>query len=112
MYTLSDTARQEDQTVKVDVWDLLLDDANVEKMHGHGISVRRAFEVVAGAARVLRNSAEGGAPWLLVGPDSGGAFVTLPIDSTAEHGLWRPRTAYPSKASDIARYHAQRSRER
>jgi hypothetical protein len=33
MYTLSDTARQEDQTVKVDVWDLLLDDANVEKMH-------------------------------------------------------------------------------
>lgn len=90
--------------MRVDIWDLLFDDRNREKMHGHGISVRQALEVVDECPRLLRNDAPDGAPFLLVGPDKSGTFVTMPIDPTNEYGTWRPRTAYPSKLSDEARY--------
>jgi len=109
VYTVSDTAGQEGLTVQVDLWDLLLDDANTAKMQAHGVSVRRAYEVLDGAPRILRNRATGGAPFLVVGFDASGGFVTMPIDSTDEYGVWRPRTAYPSKPSEIARYGRQRS---
>ena len=95
--------------MRVDVCDLLLDDSNTEKMHGHGVGVRRAYEVLDGAPRILRNHAAGGAPFLVVGFDASGGFVTMPIDPTAEDGVWRPRTAYPSKPSETARYQRQRS---
>ena len=95
--------------MKLDVWDLLIDDVNREKMHAHGVSVRQAFEIVDERPRLLRNDSEEGAPFLLVGPDKGGTFLTLPIDPTAEYGTWRPRTGYPSKPNDVARYEQSRS---
>jgi hypothetical protein len=95
--------------VRVDLWDLLLDDANTAKMHAHGVTVRRAPEVLDDEPRVLANHAAAGAALLVVGRDAAGQFVTMPIDPTGEHGIWRPRTAYPSKPSDIARYRKQRS---
>jgi hypothetical protein len=72
-------------------------------VHCH-TSVRQAFEVLDERPRLLRNDAPEGAPFLLVGPDKSGTFVTIPIDPTDEFGTWRPRTAYPSKPSDEARY--------
>lgn len=95
--------------MEIDVWDLLIDDINMEKMHAHGVSVRRAFEALEEAPVLLPDRAEGGASFLLVGPDRSGEFVTLPIDTTHEYGLWRPRTAYPSKESEVARYRKRRS---
>jgi hypothetical protein len=92
----------------VDLWDLLLDDANTAKVQAHGVSVRQANEVLVGDPRILRNHAAGNAALMVVGRDARGRFVTMPIDPTAEHGLWRPRTAYPSKPSDVARYRRQR----
>jgi len=90
--------------LRIDVWDLLFDDMNTDKMHRHGISVRRALDVLDGSPRVLANHARGGAPFLVVGPDAGGSFVTVAIDPTSEEGVWRPRTAYPSKPAEIERY--------
>ena len=78
-------------------------------MHGHGISIRQALEVVDEQPRLLRNDAPDGARLLLVGPDKSGTFVTMPIDPTDEFGTWRPRTAYPSKLSEEARYRLLRS---
>jgi hypothetical protein len=92
----------------VDVWDLAFDEANIAEMHRHGVSPRQAFEVLEGEPEVLSNYARGGAPKLLVGPDNGGTFVTLPIDPTTEYAAWRPRTAYRSKSRDIARYRKMR----
>jgi hypothetical protein len=92
------------EALRIDIWDLLFDDINTEKMHRHGVGVRRAMEVLDGRPRVLTNHARDGAPFLVVGPDSGGRFVTLAIDPTAEEGVWRPRTAYPSKPGEIGRY--------
>lgn len=73
-------------------------------MHAHGVSIRRALDVVDGAPRAIRNNAATGAGVLLVGPDASGEFVTMPLDPTGEHGVWRPRTAYPSKPRDVDRY--------
>jgi hypothetical protein len=89
--------------MRIDVWDLAIDDRNREHMHANGISVAVALEVVDGEPRVIPNHVANGAQYLLVGPTSRG-MVTLPIDSTPEDGVWRPRTGYPSKDSDIARY--------
>lgn len=90
--------------MQIDVWEFLLDDRNTEKMHQHGVSVRRAHQVLDGSPRALRNNNADGAAVLLVGPDASGEFVTIPIDATPEHGVWRPRTAYPSKPRDVDRY--------
>ena len=87
----------------------ILDDPNTAKMQARGVSVRHAYEVLDGDPRVLRNHAAGGAVLLVVGADASGRFVTMPIDPTAEDGVWRPRTGCPSKSSDIARYRRQRS---
>ena len=89
--------------MRIDVWDLEIDDDNRDKMHAHGLSVAVAFEVVDDAPRSLPNHAEDGAAVLLVGSTSIG-FVSLPIDPTNLNGLWRPRTGYPSKPADVARY--------
>jgi hypothetical protein len=89
--------------VDVDVWDLEFDDRNRDHMHENGVSMEVAFEVVDGEPRALPNHVEDGAALLLVGPTSIG-MVTLPIDPTHEYGVWRPRTGYPSKSSDVSRY--------
>jgi hypothetical protein len=89
--------------VEVDVWDLLIDDANRDHMHEHGVSVAVAFEILDDDPRALPNHVADGAALLLVGQTSIG-MVTMPIDPTHEFGLWRPRTAYPSKPADIQRY--------
>ena len=96
--------------MRIDVWDLLIDDANRDKLHSHGVSVRQALEVVDENPRLLTNATRTGAPFLLVGPDRHGTFITLPIDPTGEYGTWRPRTGYPSKPNDVGRYHQLRSR--
>ena len=92
----------------VEIRDLAFDETNLEEMHAHGVSPRRAFEVLDESPEVLKNYVRGGAKLLLVGPDASGTFVTLPIDPTREYGAWRPRTAYLSKARDIARYRKKR----
>jgi hypothetical protein len=81
----------------------------VEKMRAHGVSVRHADEILVGDPRVLRNQAAHGAALMIVGPDASGRFVTIPIDPTTEHGVWRPRTACPSRPSEVARHRRQRS---
>lgn len=85
------------------MWDLEIDDDNREKMHGHGVSVAVALDVVDDAPEVIPNRSKGGAPLLLVGRTSIG-FVSLPIDPTNTHGTWRPRTGYPSKPAEVGRY--------
>ena len=90
--------------MRVEVTDLKFDDANTDKLHSHGVTVREARQVLLNAPRFLRNRSEGGAPFVLIGPTFGGRFITLPIDPTDERGVWRPRTGYPSRANERARY--------
>ena len=87
----------------MEISDLEIDDDNREEMHRHRVSPRHAFELLDGTPEALPNRGTTNAPYLLVGPTSRG-FVTLPIDPTNTHGLWRPRTGYPSKPADVRRY--------
>jgi hypothetical protein len=89
--------------LRIDVWDLAIDDENRDHMHENGVSIRVAFQVLEGAPRILPNHVTDGAEHLLVGPTSRG-MVTLAIDGTSYYGVWRPRTGYPSKSADVERY--------
>ena len=97
--------------VRLVISDLEIDDVNREKMHANGVSVATAFEVIEGQPRRLPNRGKGAAPHLVVGPTNMG-FVTLPVDQTPVRDRWRPRTGYPSKPSDIQRYHKMGSKTR
>ena len=88
----------------VDVQDLAFDDRNRAKLEVHGLSLSDALEVLEENPRLMRNPSEGGAPYVLIGPNFWGRIITLPIDPTTDPVVWRPRTGYPSSAAEIARY--------
>lgn len=92
----------------IDVWDFAINDGLLDHMHANGVSLKVAYEVLDGGPRALPNHVDDGAELLLVGPTSIG-MITIPMDPTDEYGLWRPRTAYPSKPADVERYERKRS---
>jgi hypothetical protein len=88
----------------IDVYDLLFDDRNLAKLAQHGLSLRDAREVLDENPRLMVNRSPDGAPYVLIGPNTFGTIITLPIDPTADRVVWRPRTGYPSSALEIASY--------
>ena len=90
----------------VDVFALAFDDRNLAKLESHGLTIRDALDVLDENPRLMKNRSPGGAPYVLIGPTALGRMVTLPIDPTAEPGVWRPRTGYPSSDEEIQRHKA------
>jgi hypothetical protein len=41
--------------------------------------------------------------YLVIGRDHGGAAITVPVEPTHDPKLWRPITAWPSKAHEAAK---------
>ena len=92
------------------VLDFAFDDRNVQKMAEHGISDRRALEVLEEVHIIVPNRKGRAAPLLLIGLDRGGACISIPIQPTQEDGVWRPITAWPSKEHEKERLRRARSR--
>ncbi len=92
----------------IDLWDLVIDDANIEEMAHHGVTMRNAFEVIEDDPRRIPNTSPDGAPLLIVGMSNRG-LVTIPLDAAFQHGDWRARTAYPAKVADEVAYQKARS---
>lgn len=89
---------------RVRVDHLAFDEVNIRKLGAHGVMISAAIEVLETAPRLFRNRSDGGAPYVLIGPDDSGRLITLPIDPTASDDTWRPRTGYPSSAAERRRY--------
>lgn len=78
--------------------------ATEQKLLGHQVTVREAYEMLWTSPKAFTNPSPGGAPYVLIGPTDSGRMITLPIDATGEPAIWRPRTGYPSSAREKARY--------
>jgi len=83
-----------------DVIDFLFDDENEDEMAAHGLTPRRVLQVLDNFHIVVPNRRERRAPLLIVGRDSGGACISIPIEPTRDPLIWRPVTAWPSKDSE------------
>jgi len=78
----------------------VIDEANEEEFAGHGLSAGRVTQVLERTFVVLRNRKGRRGLYLIVGRDRGGAYISTPIERTGTTGVWRPITAWPSKAGE------------
>lgn len=91
------------QVIEID--DLEIDeDTNGTEMARHGVSEARALSVLEGKPRVFPNRRGRSATHILIGPDSSGIILSIPIVPTHVYKRWRPVTAWESGAIDIARW--------
>ena len=85
------------------VADFLIDDENIEKFWGHGVSVAQVLQVLDNSFVVVPNRKNRRALYLIIGRDVSGQCITIPVESTYDPVLWRPVTAWLCKASEAAR---------
>lgn len=88
----------------IQINDLEIDDANAGEMAGHGITEARVLSVLEATPKVFRNRRGRSATHILIGPDSHGIILSIPILPTHVRGRWRPVTAWRSGPTDIARW--------
>jgi uncharacterized DUF497 family protein len=84
----------------------VFDETNRPKLKIHGVTIREIYEVLDDDPKPMRNHSVG-APWILIGLTVAGRFLTLPLDSTGEEGVWRPRTGYDSSKKERRRYDSE-----
>ena len=85
------------------VSDFAFDDLNVDKMGMHGITDRRARQLLDGPHIIVRNRKGRRGTYLLIGRDHGGACIAVPIEPTSEAEVWRPITGWLCKEHEKAR---------
>lgn len=75
----------------------LIDDENEEKFWHHGLTSARILQVLELGFRLMRNRNQRRALYLVIGRDSQGQCIAIPIEPTHAPGVWRPVTAWPCK---------------
>jgi uncharacterized DUF497 family protein len=83
--------------------EFLFDDVNEEKIARHGLSIRRVRQVLDNVHVIAPNRRARRGMYLVIGRDHGGAAITVPVEPTHDPKLWRPITAWPSKAHEAAK---------
>ena len=78
----------------------LFDDENEEKIIAHGLSVYRVIQVLDNIHVLLPNRKGRRGVYLIIGRDNGGSCISIPIERTHIAAVWRPITAWPSKAGE------------
>ena len=81
-----------------------IDDANAEEMAKHGVDEARVLSVLEGKPKVFPNRRRRSATHILIGPDSSGIILSIPIAPTHITNRWRPVTAWESGPRDIAKW--------
>lgn len=86
------------------------DDDNSQKFGAHGLTDRQVDQILDNEFLVVPNRRSRRGSYLLLGTDNGGACIAVPIEPTAESGIWRPITAWPCKQAE--RIHLERAKRR
>lgn len=76
--------------------ELEFDEANEAEIQAHGLTPQQVESVLDNDPRFFRNKKGRAGTRLMVGPDSGGQFLSIPIIETPVPGRWRPVTAWVS----------------
>lgn len=78
----------------------LIDDENEEKFAKHRVSVRQVLGVLDNVHLVLRNKRNRRGLYLVIGRDSSGLCIAVPVEPTYNPAVWRPITAWPCKSQE------------
>ena len=78
----------------------MFDDANEDKFASHGIYADQVDDVLDGLYVMVPNRKERTGTHLIIGRDSSGICLTVPVLPTQEPGVWRPLTAWRCKKSE------------
>lgn len=82
------------------VWD----DANLEKMHQHGIQEYEVEEVFLNGPRWGRNINRGSGDWKMVGLTGGGRQLTIVVAVYVESRTLRAITGWDCTPGEVTRY--------
>ena len=88
----------------IEINELEIDEENAKEMAKHGVSEARALSVLEMTPRVFGNRRNRSATHILIGPDSSGIILSVPVSPTHIRGRWRPVTAWESGQRDISRW--------
>jgi uncharacterized DUF497 family protein len=78
----------------------LFDEENEEEFAVHGISVNQVAQMLDNVYVILRNRKNRRGIYLLIGRDKNGICISVPIERTHQIHVWRPITAWQSKAGE------------
>ena len=67
----------------------------------HGLTPERILEVLDRPFLMVGNRKGRRASHLIVGRDRTGACISIPVEATAERGIWRPVTAWSCKVHEL-----------
>ena len=84
----------------INIETFLFDDENEEKLIAHGLSAYRVMQVLDNIYVYLPNRKGRRGLYLIIGRDNGGSCISIPIERTHIATVWRPITAWPSKAGE------------
>ena len=72
----------------------LIDEDNEEKFWSHTLTVDQIIQVLDGPHLVVRNKKRHRASHLVIGTDDSGHCISIAVEPTHEHDVWRPVTAW------------------
>ena len=82
------------------VYDLVFDDENEEKLWSHGLVPSDLLEVLEGPHVVRKNRRDRRGLLLVGGSDSRGRCIIFPVEPTHLPTMWRPITGWICKRSE------------
>ena len=85
-----------------DIDDFIFDTENEAKFAAHGISARQVWDLLEHKYNLKRNRKGRRGLYLIIGRDESGNCIAVPIEATADTGIWRPISAWPCKSSEVA----------
>ncbi len=80
------------------------DDGNLAELDRHNISFEDVLAVLYGEPKFFRNRRGRAGTRLMVGPDSSGRILAVPIIETSVEGVWRPITAWLASEAQKTRW--------
>jgi hypothetical protein len=79
-----------------------IDYDNYEEFSRHGISAKQIEDTLEGEYVIQKNKKKGTCTHKLLGRDSSGTCIAIPIIKTHERGVWRPCTAWRCSDTELA----------
>lgn len=86
------------------VSELEFDDNNLAELEAHGLSMNQVVSMLEGKPGFFPNGKERSGTRLMIGTDSGGIMLSVPIIETPVKARWRPTSGWPSKKSELAKW--------